>query len=255
MREILISVRHYGCPVSDTSAAHPEVHIQNLSKGQLADGLAKRLFCLRGEPAALDTFTTEFRAHPSVKRFERVTGGNESPVAYFSSEIKFADENPSILSRIHNKGCFQHNTVSVKRGNEHWKVYTENTEAVHELVQEIEALGNDVTLYQSTSLESLEETQSLDFATLLTDLTPRQQAAFETALSLGYYESDVDVTTEDIAEELDVHQSTVWEHLKKAENTILTMIGQQLFTEELTNPASGLPVMSSGSEGTTHATD
>lgn len=231
MREILISVRHHGCPVSDMSAAHPKVYIQNLSKGQLADGLAKRLLCLRGEPEALNTFTTEFREHPSVKRFERVAGEDDASVAYFSSEIEFNTENPSILSRIHNKGCFQHNTVSVKRGKEQWKVYTEDTEAVHDLVKELEALGNDVTLYQSSNLESLEDTESFDFATFLTELTPRQQAAFETALSLGYYESGVNVTTEDVAEELDVHQSTVWEHLEKAENTMLTIIGQQLFLQ------------------------
>ena len=64
------------------------------------------------------------------------------------------------------------------------------------------------------------------------------------SLSLGYYESDVDVKTEDIAEELGVHQSTVWEHLKKAENTILTTIGQQLFVDSSTQPEAGLPAIS-----------
>lgn len=232
MREILLSVRHYGCPMSDTSAIHPGVHVQNMSKGRLSDGVAKRLLCLRGEPEAIAAFTSEFRSHSSVERFERVAGDADSSIGYFSSEIKFDDENPSILSRIHNKGCFQHNSVSVKRGKEHWKIYTEDTQTVHELVNELESLGNDVALYQNTDLESLEKTQFFDFAKILSDLTPRQQAAFETALSLGYYSSDTDITTEEIAEELDVIQSTAWEHLKKAENKILTAVGEQLFAEE-----------------------
>lgn len=244
MREVLIAVRHFGCPVSDTSAAYPEVYIQNLSKGQLADGKAKRLFCLRGEPEEIIAFIAEFRDHPSVKRIERITGDEESSIAYFSSEIEYDSENPSILGRIHSKGCFQHTTVSVKRGMEHWKVYTEEMEAIHELVSELEALGNDITLYRSTSMDSLEDTQSFDFATFLTDLTPRQQAAFETALSLGYYESNSNVTTEDVAAELDVHQSTVWEHLKKAENTILTTVGQQLFLDDVAHRDETVPARS-----------
>lgn len=242
MREVLISVRHHGCPLSDTSARHPEVHIQNLSKGQLADGHAKRLFCLRGDPKAIRAFTTEFQTHSAVQQFERVAGQDGSSTAYFSSEIAYNRDNPSILSRIHNKGCFQHNTVSVKRGKEHWKVYTEETETVQELVAELEALENEVTLYRSIDLESLEETQSFDFATLLTDLTPQQQVAFEAALSLGYYESDADVTTEDVAAELDVHQTTVWEHLKKAENMILTTVGEQLFLDLTTRSETKVPV-------------
>jgi len=236
MRETVISIRHHGCPLSDTSAANPGVHIQNLSKGKRADGRAKRLICLRGRPPEIAAFAADFRAHDSVVRFDRIAGDEGSATAYFSSEIEYDSENPSILSRIHKKGCFQHTTVSVKRGREHWKIYTEDTGTVHELTEELESLGNDVTLYQTTEMGSLGETQSFGFATFLTELTARQQAAFETALALGYYESGSDVTTEDIASELDLNQSTVWEHLKKAENTILTTVGKQLFPE---NGAAG----------------
>jgi len=45
------------------------------------------------------------------------------------------------------------------------------------------------------------------------------------ALRQGYYDDDADVTTETLAEELDLHQSTVWEHLSKAENAVLTEVG------------------------------
>lgn len=232
MREVLISIRHHGCPVSDTSAAHPDVHIQNLSKGQLANGTAKRLLCLRGSPDARTAFTADFRSHPAVQRFECVAGDDDASIAYFASEIAFDGENPSILSLIHDRGCFQHSTVSVKQGMEHWKVYTEDAATVQELVDELETLGNEVTLYRSMAMESLVETASFDMATMLAELTARQQAVLEVALSLGYYDADVDVTTEDVAAEFDLHQSTVWEHLTKAENTILQTVGQQLVSEK-----------------------
>lgn len=238
MREVLVSIRHHGCPVSDTSAEHPDVHIQNLSKGRLANGTAKRLLSLRGSPDAITAFAVDFRSHPAVQRFERVGGeSNDTSLAYFTSEIAFEPENPSILSLIHNKGCFQHNTVSVKHGIEHWKVYTENAATVHELVDELEALGNEVSLYRSIDLESLVETESFDVATVLAELTARQQAVLEVALSLGYYDAGADVTTEDVAAEFDLHQSTVWEHLKKAENTILQTVGHQLVSENTVDSA------------------
>lgn len=239
MREVLISVRHNGCPVSDTSAANPNVHIQNLSKGRLSGQCAKRLLRLRGDPADIEAFAEDFRAHGTVRQFRRLSETDpDSQVAYFSSEIAFDPTNPSILSCIHDKGCYQHSTVSVKRGEEHWKIYTEDTSAVHELVTEIEDLGNDVTLYRTTEIGSLEGNATLDFAPLLTELTPRQQTTFETALSMDYYDADADTTIEDIADDLDVHQSTAWEHLKKAENRILTEIGQQLFTSADVAPST-----------------
>jgi predicted DNA binding protein len=180
----------------------------------------------------MTAFTADFRSHPAVERFERVAGEDDDSIAYFASEISYESENPSILSLIHDKGCFQHNTVSVKQGLEQWKVYTEDAAAVQELVDELEALGNEVSLYRSMDMESLVESASFDIATMLTELTARQQAVLEVALSLGYYDADVDVTTEDVAAEFDLHQSTVWEHLTKAENTILQTVGQQLASEK-----------------------
>jgi hypothetical protein len=129
-------------------------------------------------------------------------------------------------------GCYQHSSVSIKEGIETWKLYTEDKSAVHALIADIEDRGNDVTLYRSKDLGEIDDATSLDFGSLATRLTARQQTIFETALKLGYYDDDSDVTTEMIGEELDLHQSTVWEHLSKAENALLTEIGGQLFSFE-----------------------
>ncbi|WP_458189466.1 helix-turn-helix domain-containing protein [Haladaptatus sp. NG-WS-4] len=230
MREVLISVRHHGCPVSDTSAEHPNIHIQNLSKGRIANGRAKRLLCIRGSPSNIKKFATDFRSHSVVKRFDNITNISDT-VAYFSSEIEYNNENPSILRLIHNEGCYQHNTVNVKRGREHWKIYTEGTGTIHKLIDKLEARNNDVSLYRSVDMDALKDSSSFDFATFLTDLTSKQQATFEAAISIGYYDETTKVTTDDVAASLGIHQSTAWEHLKKAENTILTTVGQQLFSE------------------------
>lgn len=228
MWEVLLGIRHHGCPVSDTSAHNPDVVLQNLSKGQSPDGGAKRLFSLRGPVDSIETFAEEFREHEGVTRFERISAQNDG-VAYFTSELEYDSDNPSVLELMYRNGCYQHTTVNVSEGVETWKLYTEDRGNVHDLIADVESRDNDVTLYRSKDLGEIDGARSLDFESLATRLTPRQQTVFETALSLGYYEDRTDVTTEEIGEELDLHQSTVWEHLNKAENALLSEIGRELF--------------------------
>lgn len=53
-------------------------------------------------------------------------------------------------------------------------------------------------------------------------LSDRQREAVEAAVALGYYEIPRDATAEDVAAALDCAVSTVSEHLRKAEATVLT---------------------------------
>ncbi|MHB9288541.1 helix-turn-helix domain-containing protein [Halobacteriales archaeon Cl-PHB] len=55
-------------------------------------------------------------------------------------------------------------------------------------------------------------------------LTSRQREVVETAVELGYYEVPRRATHEDIAEELGCATSTVDEHLRKAESSLLTSL-------------------------------
>lgn len=59
---------------------------------------------------------------------------------------------------------------------------------------------------------------------LFAELTERQQEILLTALDQGYYEQPRQVTYEDLAAELDCTKTTVGEHLRKAEEKVLTGI-------------------------------
>lgn len=59
---------------------------------------------------------------------------------------------------------------------------------------------------------------------LFAELTDRQQEILLTALEMGYYEQPRRATYEDLAEELDCTKTTVGEHLRKAEEKVLTGI-------------------------------
>jgi DNA-binding CsgD family transcriptional regulator len=53
------------------------------------------------------------------------------------------------------------------------------------------------------------------------DLTDRQREVIETAWEMGYYEVPKQVSSEEIAAELDLDPSTVAEHLQRAERNLL----------------------------------
>jgi predicted DNA binding protein len=230
MRETELAVRHRGCPVSDVSNDHPGVRFENVRRVRSAAGRAKRLLCFEGERSDVSAFAEDFRAHPAAVGLERVSSdGDGTGSAYYISEIEYPENNPSILHLVERAGCFRHPKVVVRGGIEHWTLYTRRKESVREFVDTVEGLDNDVEVLRNVDVGRLGGEADIQHAPLRAALTDRQAETFRTALSLGYYERDSRVTVEDIAEALGVHRSTAGEHVKRAENTILSEIGGRLF--------------------------
>jgi len=63
---------------------------------------------------------------------------------------------------------------------------------------------------------------------LFEDITDRQLAALQPALESGYYEQPRKTSLRDLAEQTAVARSTYEEHLRKAENKLITNAGQFL---------------------------
>lgn len=55
-------------------------------------------------------------------------------------------------------------------------------------------------------------------------LTDRQEEVIRTAFEMGYYEVPREVSTEEVADELDLDASTVAEHLQRAERNVLSRV-------------------------------
>lgn len=58
----------------------------------------------------------------------------------------------------------------------------------------------------------------------LDHLTDRQREVIQTAFDMGYYEVPREVSTEDVAAELDLDPSTVTEHLQRAERNVFDQL-------------------------------
>lgn len=227
MWQVTLGVRHTGCPVSDTSAAHRDVHIQNLSKIDGGGQASKRLLRLQGDSEAVSAFVDDFRDREEVHSFDAVRETPDGSEHYASTELRFSSDNPSVNSLVSQQHCHRYPTVNVRNGIEHWILYIESKSVVIDLMDQLEEHGNEAELIRSVDIA--ESNSGMDeFPTLFVQLTDQQRITFETALQEGYYEDESEVTVEDIAEILDVHPTTSWEHLSKAENRILRSTGERL---------------------------
>jgi hypothetical protein len=86
-----------------------------------------------------------------------------------------------------------------------------------------DAISETIRTYESAGVTPvLERLGSYDGpAQPLDDLTERQRQVLRTAYDMGYYEVPREVTTDDVAANLDVDASTVTEHLQRAERNLL----------------------------------
>lgn len=229
MHKSVLGIRHIGCPVSGTSAEFPSVNQQHFSRVEREDGNSRRLFRAESDEEIIDEFLTTFRDHDGVRRLERVSTSEDGRTVYCSLETHYHSNNPSVLELLQKNNCHFHPIVTIQDGVEHWVLYTEDKTKVNHVVSDVKRYGNVLNLYRTMDL-SRSEFGMNGLMTLLTRLTERQRQAMEAALKLDYYDDHSEATLEDIATALDVHETTAWEHLSKAENAILSEVGERLFS-------------------------
>lgn len=228
MWEALLGVHHKDCPVSETSDMFPEVHIRNISKVIMNGYQNKRLLCLQGKSEQIEEFSGEFQGYKVVQEFRNISKNDDETIQYFSAVMDYHRDNPSIAKIVSSHGCYQHATVSVQRGIEHWILYAEEKSTIRDLMVDIEKYGNDIELYRNIDIKPSSSAGFDGLDTLYTQLTSQQQAAFEIALQLGRYTEESNTSIEDIANSLGVHRTTAWEHITKAEHKLLREIGDRL---------------------------
>ncbi|MDG5819495.1 helix-turn-helix domain-containing protein [Natronococcus sp. A-GB7] len=89
-------------------------------------------------------------------------------------------------------------------------------ETISETIGEYEAVGISPDLRKLGSYDGRDKP--------IDSLTDRQQEVMQTAFDMGYYEVPREVSTEDVAAELDLDPSTVAEHLQRAERNALAQL-------------------------------
>jgi len=155
----------------------------------------------------------------------------------------------SILERFESHNCLYQPPTIHRQGWEHYTVIAFDENDVRALLQDLEA-DRDIEVLSKTSITEQQVPHSMlaPVDQLFEDVTDRQRAALRLALESGYYEQPRQATLRDLAEQTAVARSTYEEHLRKAENKLLTNAGQFLRLVTATSSADPLDV-----EGTQRA--
>ncbi|MFC6719046.1 helix-turn-helix domain-containing protein [Natrialbaceae archaeon GCM10025810] len=135
----------------------------------------------------------------------------------------------SILERFEEHNCLYQPPTIHRQGWEHYTVIAFDEDDVRALFRDLEA-DRDVELLSKAAITEQHVPHSMlaPVDQLFEDLTDRQLAALQLALENGYYEQPRGTSLRELASQTAVARSTFEEHLRKAENKLLTNAGTYL---------------------------
>jgi predicted DNA binding protein len=149
----------------------------------------------------------------------------------------------SIIGRFEDHNCLYQSPTIYRQGWEHYTVIAFDEADIRELLGSLRS-DREIELLSKTSISEKQIPHSMlaPVDQLFDDLTDRQLAALQLALETGYYEQPRQTSLRALADQTAVARSTFEEHLRKAENKLLTNAGQFLRLVTATSTANPLQV-------------
>lgn len=226
MRQVTLRIRHRGEPESDVSARFPSVTLRSVSSLTGRADRRKRIIEVSGDPADVEAFLAEFRATDPIVEAEALSPLSEGRA--YVAMVYDVSQWDSISEHLTEMGVHYRMGTTIKAGWERWTVYLEDAEQLSPVVERIRDAGNDVELVTNVEMSELSVPEQLDTERVLSELTPRQREALAAAIAVDYYAYDGGGTIGDVADALDVAQTTAWEHLTRAEEKLMSRVGDHL---------------------------
>jgi predicted DNA binding protein len=151
----------------------------------------------------------------------------------------------SVIDRFEDHNCLYQSPTIYRQGWEHYTVVAFDDKDVRELLESLRS-DREIELLSKTSISETQIPHSMlaPANQLFEDITDRQLAALQLALESGYYEQPRKTSLRDLAEQTAVARSTYEEHLRKAENKLLTNADQFLRLVTATSTTDPLGVES-----------
>lgn len=194
-------------PMHNFLVDHPEMVREELWSWSFVGEVPTTLFRVEGDLAA---YRERIADVDSIREFD-LTPETPSSFYAFVHAAPTADEWEWMLA-------FGHATILVVPPIE----YTTDGEAVFEVLGDPEDLRGLLAELPERVDATVERAGEFDrHPSRAATLTARQREVVATAVDLGYYEVPRTATLADVAAELDVASSTVSDHLRKAEATVM----------------------------------
>lgn len=220
MYRALLNVAHHGCPNSDVTREFPDVRIKSISGARTETAFKKQLLKVETGSTPLDEFVDQYRDHDIVEDLTVFPHHDTDNVAHLSTSIDYT-KLASVSSILARHGAYRGHSTMAMRGNEKWWLFFEAHDVLGNVITDLQSQGSNVEVLskEKLSLHNHQNPQSP-----LTDLTARQREVFFLAMEHDYFSLDADVTLEELAAELDLSTSSVWEHLSRAKEKILVSV-------------------------------
>ena len=160
----------------------------------------------------------------------------------------------SIIERFEEHNCLYQSPTIYRQGWEHYTVVAFDEEDIRALLDDLRS-DREIELLSKTSISEKQIPHSMlaPANQLFENITDRQLAALQLALESGYYEQPRQTSLRELAGQTAVARSTYEEHLRKAENKLLTNAGQ--FLRLVTATSTADPLQVAKTSGAEHAAD
>lgn len=204
------------CPYRELSEAFPDLTIREwyLSDCQILEITSEQA----PDEELLETIDQLGRVlHRSV---------NDSELHVVTKACLCSVEN-SIIDRFEEYNCLYQPPTVHRHGWEQYRLIAFDEEHIRSLHRDLQS-DREVGVVSKTRLKETEIPHSLltPIDQLFGELTDRQLSALRLALENGYYEQPRNCSVSDLAEQSTVARATFEEHLRKAENKLVTNAGQ-----------------------------
>lgn len=133
----------------------------------------------------------------------------------------------TIIQRFENHNCLYQPPTVHRRGWEEYQLIAFNETDIKTLYEELET-DREIDIVSKTGLadSQLPHTMLTPVDQIFDALTDRQLAALQIALENGYYNQPRQCSISELADHTTVARATFEEHLRKAENKLITNAGQ-----------------------------
>ena len=229
--EASIRVKHE-CPYREISERHPDLTIR---EWPLSD-------CQVLEITSEETPTEELL--DDINQLGTVLHESKDDDGYHVvTQSCLCSLEQSIIDRFEEHNCLYQSPTIYRQGWEHYTVVAFDSEDIRELLGDLRG-DREIELLSKTSISEKQIPHSMlaPANQLFENITDRQLAALQLALESGYYEQPRKTSLRDLADQTAVARSTYEEHLRKAENKLLTNAGQFLRLVTATSTADPLQV-------------
>lgn len=193
------------------------------------------LWCNNGERDVIEVRAPD---HASIRKMKKRLYSNSECL---SNHLSVRDNSLLILQRcscysdgaiapvVAREDCLLMPPIVFNQGWEHYKIVSMSSQADKRLFRDLSLLGELQVLSRTPILNTgIGGSMRISTLSLFSRLTDKQLRALISAYERGYYRCPRETTTQELAESADLTRPTFEEHLRKAENKVISAVSQHL---------------------------